>query len=428
VVTECKMRANIIKNRVILTGVGLAIFFWILEAFIMVFIFSDGNLFQQIFNPDAHEIWMRLVGMVIIILFSVYMQFAINERKKIEESLRQSENLYHTIFETTGTATNIIEEDGTISLINKEWGNIFGYSKEEIEGKKKYTELTSERELKRIRSYFESRKTKPVSVPRNYETQIVDKRGNIKDVLVVASMIPGTEKRVVSALDITNLKQIERELRISESRLRLLSQRIINAQEEERTRIARELHDRLSQNAAAIKIEAVSLAEKLGDSAVGKRVQMLIDLVDQLIEMVHRISIELRPQILDKLGLLKALQWYAEDFERQTGISCPIDVEGQIIVKSKETATTAYRILQEAFNNVWMHAKATEAKVRISNEREHIIISVSDNGVGMDMSKLDDKSSLGLLGMRERASVIGGTLSVRSLLGKGTKVTMHLPI
>jgi len=355
-------------------------------------------------------------------------QHDITEQKQVEQKLRDSEEGYRTIFETTGTAMNITEDNGIISLVNKEWENTYGYSKGEIEGKKRYIDLVHKSDLERVIGIFKSRTLNPDSAPRTYETQIVDKKGNVRDILATVSKIPGTRKRVVSGSDITSLKRTEKELRRSESRLRLLSQQAINAQEEERTRIARELHDELGQELTAIKIEAVSLAERLGNSSVGKRVWTLVNLADQLISTVHRISVNLRPEILDKLGLLKAMQWYAEDFERHTGISCPVDVEGQVIVNSKETATAAYRILQEALTNVLRHAKATQAEIRISKKGNKLVISVSDNGVGMDMSKLDDKSSLGLLGMRERAYVIGGTLRIRSRLGKGTKVTAYLPL
>lgn len=352
----------------------------------------------------------------------------ITKRKQMEEALQQSENLYRTIFETTGTATAIVEEDTTFCLVNTEFEKIFGCSKEEIEDKKSWIEFAVKDELDRLREYHRLRRTNPNAAPRHYETRIIDKVGKVKDVLVTADMIPGTKRHIVSVLDITKLKRIEEGLRISESRLRLLSQRAINAQEEERTRIARELHDQLGQELAAIKIEAVSLAEALRNSGKARRAQMLASLVDQHMKTVHRISVNLRPQMLDKLGLVKALQWYAEDFERHTGISCPIEIKDQIIVKSKETATTAYRILQEALTNVLRHAKATQAEIRISKKGNKLVISVSDNGVGMDMSKFDDKSSLGLLGMHERANVIGGSISIRSRHGKGTTVTMQLPL
>lgn len=226
-------------------------------------------------------------------------------------------------------------------------------------------------------------------------------------------------------------KCIEKELRRSESRLRFLSRRVISAQEEERTRIARELHDQLGQELTLIKIETISLAERHGSSGVGERAQMLVNLADKLIGTVHRISANLRPEILDKLGLVRAVQWYAEDFERETGISCPVDVvdvEDQAIANLKETATVAYRILQETLTNVLRHAQATQAQISIIKKDNKLVICISDNGVGMDMSKLDDKSSLGLLGMRERAYVIGGTLRIRSHPGKGTKVTAYLPL
>jgi signal transduction histidine kinase len=231
--------------------------------------------------------------------------------------------------------------------------------------------------------------------------------------------------------DITERKQAEQELRRSESRLRLLSQRLICSQEEERARIARELHDQLGQELIATKIEAISLAEQLENSAMGKRAQSVVESTEQLLKTVRRISANLRPDMLDKLGLVQAIHWYVKDFEQLTRISCNVDIvdiEELAIDNSKETATAGYRILQEALTNVWRHAKATKARIRISKKGNNLIIFVSDNGVGMDTNHRNDEDSLGLLGMRERAKLVGGTVRISGRPNLGTEVTARLPI
>ncbi len=416
------------KSGVILIGIGCAVLFWVFESTLEFFVFNTGNWFKSFFTPTAHETWMRLVPIAFIIAFSVFVQIVMDRQRKMEETLRRSEALYRTIFETTGTATGIVEEDSTVSLVNKDWETAFGFSKEETEGRRKYLDLIPRDQKEKTERYFRWLDGGRRCVPGKYETQILDKTGDIKDVFVNVSVIPSSGKYVVSILDITNLKQIEKALKQSEKRLRLLARRIISAQEEERTRIARELHDQMGQVAAAIKIEAISLSEKLGDSKEGLMAKRIVGLAGQHIDIIHRISFELRPQALDKLGLFKALEWYAEEFEQITNISCMVELKDETVIESKDTAVIAYRILQEALNNVKMHAKASEVKIAVGRHNGQLVISVADDGVGMKPEKIDSESSLGLLGMKERARIIGGTLDITSLPGKGTRITVRLPL
>ncbi len=229
--------------------------------------------------------------------------------------------------------------------------------------------------------------------------------------------------------DITERKRTEEVLKRSESQLRLLSQRIIEVQEEERARIARELHDQLGQELVALKIELVSLAERLaGVPPLRDRARAMLDLVERLDATSHRIAVSLRPEILDELGLVKAIQWYAEDFERRSGISCPVEAPVDEPILPRQTATCAYRILQEALTNVWKHSGASQAKIRITASDNMVSVSVSDDGVGLDLKRFPDTPSLGLLGMRERASLAGGRISIRRNRGKGLRVVAHLPV
>ena len=161
----------------------------------------------------------------------------ISDRKQAEEALRQSENLYHTLFETTGAATFMLDEDGRILVVNREWEKLLGYSREEAQGEhlKRFIHQSC---MEAMEKRFRQRLQKQASVPEKYETKMVDKQGNVKDMLVSARMVPGTKGRVVSCLDITGLKQVQSSLRRSTSSLRLLSRRMIENQEAERARIS----------------------------------------------------------------------------------------------------------------------------------------------------------------------------------------------
>ena len=229
--------------------------------------------------------------------------------------------------------------------------------------------------------------------------------------------------------DISERKRTEEVLKHSESQLRLLSQRIIEVQEEERSRIARELHDQLGQELVALKIELVSLAERLaGVPPLRDRARSMLDLVESLDAASHRIAVSLRPEILDELGLVRAIQWYAEDFERRSGISCPVEAPLDEPVLNRQTATSAYRIVQEALTNALKHSGASQVKIRITAAENVVSVSVSDNGVGIDFKRLPDAPSLGLLGMRERATLAGGKISIRRNRGRGLRVVATLPM
>jgi two-component system invasion response regulator UvrY len=264
-----------------------------------------------------------------------------------------------------------------------------------------------------------------------YEYRFVGHSERIKWVMEQVASIQHNGRPAVlgTFMDITERKHSEENLVRSESQLRLLSQRILEVQEEERARIARELHDQLGQELVALKIEAVVLMEELAKSPrLRERARGVVDLIERLDTTAHRIAVSIRPEILDKLGLVKAIQWYAEDFERRSGISCPVEAPNDELVLPKAVSTCAYRILQEALVNVWKHSRASQAKVKVTGGHGVVNISVSDNGVGMDLGRLSEGTSLGLLGMRERASLVGGKVSIRRNAGGGLRVTTSLPV
>jgi PAS domain S-box-containing protein len=354
----------------------------------------------------------------------------ISERKQIELALAESERLYHAIFDATGTAMCILDEKGILILANQEWESLSGYSAAESCGKP-YSIFITPRDQERIAGYWKTRSHDQLPVPRKYECKIIHKQKSERHVLVSASMIPGTGRLILSSLDISDIKQIENRLKRSEHRLRLLSRRMINTQEEERLRIARDLHDQLSQELAVLRLDSLSLTNIHEDKALAISIEKLGRSIDHLIDAVHRIATDLRPKMLDELGLVGALQWYAEEFEHRTGISCPVNLDPSSIRSldiRKEIATAAYRIVQESLINALRHAKASQVLIDVALRRESLVVSITDNGIGLDADKMQDKSSLGLLGMRERVSLVGGTLRVRGSPEKGTSVTAYLPV
>ncbi len=210
--------------------------------------------------------------------------------------------------------------------------------------------------------------------------------------------------------------------------LRALAARLQSVREEERTRVAREIHDELGQTLTAIKIDLVFLISERPEDQEHRfqRGQSILKLVEATIQAVRRISTELRPAILDDLGPVAAVEWAAEEFQARTGIKCHIDLADADIAIDPERATALFRIFQETLTNVARHANATEVNVRLSEEDGYLVLEVRDNGRGIGREQLSARS-LGILGMRERALLIGGELNISGSPGQGTMVRVRIP-
>ena len=213
-----------------------------------------------------------------------------------------------------------------------------------------------------------------------------------------------------------------------------LSARLDSAREEERTAIAREIHDRLGQSLTVIRMDAAGIARRAEtDAGLPKeelldRLRELSGHVDRLIHDVRRISAELRPAVLDDLGLVAALEWEAEQWQARTGIRCTVRSEpGEPPKPAHDVSTVVFRVFQEALTNVERHAGANAVEISLAGGAEHLLVEIRDDGRGIRGSELADPRSLGLLGMRERARRVGGTAMIASAVPHGTIVTLRLP-
>jgi signal transduction histidine kinase len=179
----------------------------------------------------------------------------------------------------------------------------------------------------------------------------------------------------------------------------------------------------------AIKIDLSSLICDLpaGENRPSKRISSILNLVDESIGVVRRIATELRPGILDDLGLVAAIEWAGEDFQARTGTTCRLDLPREDIAVDPECATAIFRILQETLTNVARHADASEVGVRLAKADGELSLEVHDNGKGIPEDKLSNGESLGILGMRERAMLLGGELTISCPPGKGTTVRVRIP-
>ena len=219
------------------------------------------------------------------------------------------------------------------------------------------------------------------------------------------------------------------ELQGSFEQLRALAGRLQSIREEERKRVAREIHDQLGQALTAIKLDVSSLVQEMPEDQRRQltRPQTTLKLVDETIQSVRRIATELRPGMLDDLGLVATIEWAGEEFGARTGTQCRLDLPPDDIVVDPDTAVAIFRIFQETLTNVARHANAQEVKARLAIEDGNLTLEVHDNGSGIPPEKLQKGRSLGILGMRERATLLGGDLSITGIPGKGTVVRVWIP-
>ncbi len=245
----------------------------------------------------------------------------------------------------------------------------------------------------------------------------IDSRGRITGVLHIVR-------------DITRWKRSEEMLKASSDQLRSLTDHLQSVREEERKHVAREIHDELGQALTALKMDLFWLGKRLpeGHRAVHEKTRSMLNLVEETARVVQRISSELRPGLLDDLGLQAALEWQAQEFEERTGIPCELTLYSGNGNLDQERATTVFRIFQETLTNVMRHAEATRVRVTLQKQDGHVVMKVQDNGKGIRERQITHPTSLGLIGIRERIRHWGGTVTIRGRNNEGTTVTVGIPL
>ncbi len=230
--------------------------------------------------------------------------------------------------------------------------------------------------------------------------------------------------------ELTERKRAEEELRASREQLRELSTHLQKGIEEERRRIAREIHDELGQALSLLQLE-LGLLREHGPGTVAdlrRKTGQMVGLVDDTIRTVQRISTDLRPTLLDDLGLGAAVEWAAREFQKRTRVRCRLVVEPLDLTLDPDRSTALFRILQETFTNILRHARASRVNVRLVKREDAVVMRVRDNGVGIRPDRVTDSGSLGLIGMRERVHPWGGGVAIAGRPGKGTEITVTLPL
>ena len=247
----------------------------------------------------------------------------------------------------------------------------------------------------------------------------------------LSRLMPAVTRALREAQARAEHRRAEEQLRESHEQLRALSVYLQGVREEERTRIAREVHDELGQALTSFKLDLSWIAGRLpGDmKPLLDKTRTLTAHIDSTIQTIRRISSELRPGVLDHLGLVAAIEWQANEFQNRTGIKCDVRARVREPLPDQNLSTTFFRIFQETLTNVIRHAGATQVTVDLKEAAGRITLEVKDNGRGIARTDLFNTKSMGLLGMRERAALLGGIFRIGSIQrGKGTRVSVSIPL
>ncbi len=356
----------------------------------------------------------------------------ITARLHAQEQLRASEIRFHLV--TRATSDVVYDWDMANNSIwwNENMRLLFGYEgKAEDLGLAFWTSLLHPDDAKRVdASLFGAVSGGKQFWADEYRFKRAD--GSYANVLDRGYIVHDAQDKPVrmigAMMDITDRKLTEQRLRDSREQLRALTAHLERVREEERTRIAREIHDELGQALTGLKMDLSWFAARLQNQpALQEKSTGMLKLIDSTVHAVRRLSTELRPAILDSLGLTPAIEWLAQEFEKRTGVECEFVATDEDVLLDQERTTALFRISQEALTNIARYANATATHIILELDDQEISLRISDNGRGITDTEKKATNSFGLLGMRERARLLGGTFEITGEAGKGTILTVRIP-
>lgn len=350
----------------------------------------------------------------------------ITESKHAEEALRESEERYRELFENAKDAIYVHDLGGRYTSLNQAAEKLSGYSREEIVGKH-FSNFVAPRDLKHVRSNLCKKLDDEAETA--YQIDVVTKDRRRVPVEVISRLIYANGRPIGvqgTARDITERKRAQEALQI-------YSRRLIEAQEAERQSLARELHDEIGQVLTAVRINLQSIQSLRHQDQSLPQVDESIIIVDEALGRIRDLSLELRPSLLDDLGLASALRWYVDRYGQRTGIVaevlCGFEERGRL---PRELETECFRIAQEALTNIVRHAQAKRVCVQVDGGLDTLVLTITDDGIGFDSESLlrtgSTATTLGLRGMIERAKAMNGQIEINSSPGNGTQVRAGFPL
>jgi PAS domain S-box-containing protein len=352
----------------------------------------------------------------------------ITETKKAVKEVIKAKELADTIIDSLPGIFYFCDETGKFIRWNKQFETVTGYSAQEIETMHP-TDFFEGEEKEYISKQIEAVFTQGIN---DAEAFFTAKSGEKSPYYFKAALIKYEGKPCLlgTGIDITERMKAEQKLQESFLEIRQLTEYIQNIREEERSHIAREIHDELGQQLTVLKMDVAWLNTKIGhiEEPIRQKLKSLTEMLDGTVKTVRRISSELRPSLLDDLGLIAAIDWHLKEFEKRSGVKTEFEEPEHDLLIPDTVKTGLFRIFQESLANVARHAGSNKVKVSLQQKNEHFVLSIADDGKGFEKQMTKHKRTLGILGMKERTTMMGGTYEINSEPGKGTLVVVSIPV
>ena len=373
-------------------------------------------------DASASQVQLRGADLYIVILRDI------TERKRVEAALRANEQRYRTLFSQAMDGILLLDGEGNVVSVNDSFARMHGYTVDELLNMNLHALDTPEtlalagNRIARILA----------GESLGFEVEHYHKDGHVMPMDVATSSIDIDGKLYILAFhrDITERRRSEDRLRRSQQELRGLSKAANEALEAERRRTARELHDELGQLLTALKMDLASLRSALPpqEQDLAKRAEAMSAMLDTTIAATRRIAADLRPLMLDDLGLAAALDWLTHNFSKHTGIATDLVIDDAVAQVPEPIASALYRITQESLTNVTKYAQASTTEVRLERDGDWVQLTVRDNGRGIAASDHNKQGTFGLIGIRERVMLLAGEVDIRGEPGSGSEVRARIPL
>lgn len=341
---------------------------------------------------------------------------------KANEALRISEEKYRSYIRNAPDGVFVVNDEWTFTVVNEAFSNVMGMSKEEITGQPFSNFFQSPLKDDIMEFFSDSKQGGTFRIDYRYKGDNEDVRWlSIEVVKLPEGSYLGFSK------NITQRVQAEHKLKDSLAQLHNLTQYIEKVREEERMSISRELHDDIGQALTAIKIDLSSVRQRIGDPEINQKLKDVMAHITETIKTVQQITSQLRPQIIDDLGIDAAIEWYAREFARRNNMELDLDIEPGIPLLP-DTSKILYRIMQESLTNIARHANANRVLIKLFTSGETVNLQISDNGSGISEEQINSKRSFGIISMSERAASIGGKFNIQPDKPSGTVIKISVPI
>lgn len=390
----------------------------------------DSGAVDYIIKPVNNQILLSKVNVFLdlfkqkqtVVRHAALLKESAEELTRVNFALKKSEERYRSYIDNAPDGVFITDENGNFIEMNEASSAITGYAIEELSQMSFSDLIQEESSVGEFKSFSELVKNDRTKSDLLYTHKNGSKRWWSLEIVKL------TDGRFLCfTKDITDRKRAEHELHCSLEQLHQLTQHVEEVRENERVVIARELHDDLGQALTAVKIDLGIIKQEVSDKKVISRITKVSELVRNTIITVQRLTAQLRPQIIEDLGLEAAIDWYTKEFAQRNGIVIFLHIDSGIKI-SQDASLIVFRILQESLTNISRYAKASRVDILLSRTEYDINFTISDNGIGISDSQIKSKKSFGLIGMKERSASLGGTFKVCRGLENGTIIKISFPL